>query len=76
MYVLYNYFSVFMTPKIRSRVIVRRGGTMVLCKQLPRDLDKDGQGPSYEELAIKWKTLLEENVDFYVEQGKYKSILK
>lgn len=66
--------SVFMTPKIRSRVVVRREGTMVNCKQLPRDLG--GQGPSYKELAFKWKKLLEQNVDFYVEQGKYKSILK
>lgn len=63
-----------MTPKIRSRVVVRREGTMVKCKHLPRDLG--GEGPSYKELASKWKKLLEENIDFYVEQGKYKSILK
>ncbi|XP_030573479.1 retinol-binding protein pinta [Drosophila novamexicana] len=69
-----NTFRVFMTPKIRSRVAVRREGTMVKCKQLPRDLG--GQGPSYKELAIKWKQLVEQNADFYLEQGKYKSIVK
>lgn len=69
-----NTFRIFMTPKIRSRVVVRRGGTIVECKQLPRDLG--GQGASYKELAIKWKKLLEDHVDFYVEQGNYKSILK
>ncbi|XP_034485501.1 retinol-binding protein pinta [Drosophila innubila] len=74
--ILLNTFRVFMTPKIRSRVIVRHGGTMVICNQLPRDLDRNGQGPTYKELAMKWKNLLEQNVDFYVEQGKYKSILK
>lgn len=69
-----NTFRVFMTTKIRSRVVVRREGTMVKCKQLPIDLG--GQGPSYKELAIKWKQLLEQNADFYVEQGKYKSLVK
>ncbi|XP_062126624.1 retinol-binding protein pinta [Drosophila sulfurigaster albostrigata] len=69
-----NTFRVFMTAKIRSRVVVRRAGTTVVCKQLPRDLD--GQGASYKELAMKWKKLLETHAEFYVEQGKYKSILK
>ncbi|KAH8409707.1 hypothetical protein KR222_002436 [Zaprionus bogoriensis] len=66
--------SVFMTPKIRSRVVVRREGTMVMCKQLPQELG--GCGPSYKQLALKWKQLLEQHLDFYVEQGKYKSVLK
>ncbi|BFF90495.1 retinol-binding protein pinta [Drosophila madeirensis] len=69
-----NTFRIFMTPKIRSRVMVRREGTSVNCTQLPKELG--GQGPSYAELAIKWKQLLEENSDFYVEQDKYKSKLK
>ncbi|EDV91555.1 retinol-binding protein pinta [Drosophila grimshawi] len=69
-----NTFRVFMTAKIRSRVMVRREGTMVNCKQLPSNLG--GQGPSYRELAFKWKQLLEQHADFYVEQGKYKSILR
>ncbi|SPP88137.1 retinol-binding protein pinta [Drosophila guanche] len=69
-----NTFRIFMTPKIRSRVMVRREGTSVNCTQLPKELG--GQGPSYAELAIKWKQLLEENSDFYMEQDKYKSKLK
>ncbi|EDW16154.1 retinol-binding protein pinta [Drosophila mojavensis] len=69
-----NTFRVFMTTKIRSRVVVRREGTMVKCKQLPKNLG--GQGPTYKELAMKWKRLLEQNADFYVEQGKYKSLVK
>ncbi|XP_017088701.2 retinol-binding protein pinta [Drosophila bipectinata] len=69
-----NTFRIFMTPKIRSRLFVRREGTSVNCDLLPKDLG--GQGPSYEELALKWKQLLEENADFYVEQDKYKSKLK
>ncbi|XP_001358723.2 retinol-binding protein pinta isoform X1 [Drosophila pseudoobscura] len=69
-----NTFRIFMTPKIRSRVMVRREGTSVNSAHLPKELG--GQGPSYAELAIKWKRLLEENSDFYVEQDKYKSKLK
>ncbi|KAH8242879.1 hypothetical protein KR032_002749 [Drosophila birchii] len=65
---------IFMTPKIRSRLFVRKEGTSVICDQLPKDLG--GQGLGYRELALKWKQLLEENADFYVEQDKYKSKLK
>nr|ABC86378.1 IP11347p [Drosophila melanogaster] len=42
--------------------------------QLPKELG--GQGLSYMELSVKWKQLVEENADFYVEQDKYKSKLK
>ncbi|EDW84557.1 uncharacterized protein Dwil_GK14187 [Drosophila willistoni] len=69
-----NTFRVFMTPKIRSRLVVRREGTTVQCDQLPPELG--GQGLSYKDLAVKWKQLIEENANFYVEQSKYKSILK
>ncbi|ALC47570.1 pinta, partial [Drosophila busckii] len=68
-----NTFRVFMSNKIRNRVVVHREGTIVQCKQLPRELG--GLGPSYKELAIKWRHLVEQNADFYVEQGKYKSLL-
>lgn len=68
------FFRIFMTPKIRSRLFVRREGTSVSCDQLPKELG--GQGLSYMELSVKWKQLVEENADFYVEQDKYKSKLK
>ncbi|XP_043654745.1 retinol-binding protein pinta [Drosophila teissieri] len=69
-----NTFRIFMTPKIRSRLFVRREGTSVSCDQLPKELG--GHGLSYKELSVKWKQLVEENADFYVEQDKYKSQLK
>jgi len=46
----------------------------VICDHLPKELG--GQGLSYKELGLKWKNLVEENADFYVEQDKYKSKLK
>jgi len=63
-----------MTPKIRSRLFVRREGTSVSCDQLPKELG--GQGLSYMELSVKWKQLVEENADFYVEQDKYNDFMK
>ncbi|XP_030370520.1 retinol-binding protein pinta [Scaptodrosophila lebanonensis] len=69
-----NTFRIFMTPKIRSRVHVRRGTTTVECANIPKDLG--GSGISYKDLSLKWKQLVEANTEFYVEQSKYKSILK
>lgn len=68
-----NTFRVFMTPKMRSRVMVQKRGCTVKCENLPTDLG--GTGPSYKEMALKWKSLVEENVNFYEEDDKFKSIL-
>jgi len=71
---MHYHFRIFMTPKIKSRLFVRREGTSVICDHLPKELG--GQGLSYKELGLKWKQLVEDNADFYVEQDKYKSKLK
>ncbi|XP_067618036.1 retinol-binding protein pinta [Eurosta solidaginis] len=68
-----NTFRLFMTPKMRSRVVVQRRLTTVECDGLPKDIG--GNGPTYKELACKWKQFVESNVDFYREYDKYKSIL-
>lgn len=68
-----NTFRVFMTPKMRSRVVVQKRKCSVKCENLPSDLG--GKGPSYKELAVHWKRLVEQNAAFYVEDDKYKSIL-
>lgn len=58
---------------MRSRVVVQKRSTTVECAELPRDIG--GNGPSYKELAAKWKQLVEDNINFYQEYEKYKSIL-
>ncbi|XP_037950885.1 retinol-binding protein pinta [Teleopsis dalmanni] len=68
-----NTFRVFMSSKMRSRVVVQKRNCSVKCNNLPVDIG--GTGPSYQELAMKWKQLVEQNADFYVEYDKYKSIL-
>ncbi|XP_013101214.1 retinol-binding protein pinta [Stomoxys calcitrans] len=68
-----NTFRVFMTPKMRSRVVVQKRNCSVKCENLPSDLG--GKGPSYKELAIQWKRLVEENAAYYVEDDKYKSTI-
>ncbi|XP_011186013.1 retinol-binding protein pinta [Zeugodacus cucurbitae] len=68
-----NTFRLFMTPKMRSRVVVQKRLTTVECAGLPKDIG--GNGPSYRELTAKWKQLVEDNVNFYQEYDKYKSIL-
>ena len=69
-----NTFRLFMTAKMRSRVVVQKRGTSVKCENLPTDLG--GKGPSYAELSLKWKRIAEENASFFVEDDKYKSVLK
>uniref|UniRef100_A0A1A9V8R4 CRAL-TRIO domain-containing protein n=1 Tax=Glossina austeni TaxID=7395 RepID=A0A1A9V8R4_GLOAU len=69
-----NTFRVFMTSKMRSRVLVQKHGCSIKCDNLPKELG--GNGPDYKELTIKWKRLVEENSQFYQEDEKYKSILK
>lgn len=69
-----NTFRLFMTTKMRSRVVVQKRGTSVKCENLPTDLG--GTGPSYAELSLKWKRIVEENASFFVEDDKYKSVLK
>ncbi|XP_055849969.1 retinol-binding protein pinta [Episyrphus balteatus] len=68
-----NTFRLFMTAKMRSRIVVRKGTSEAKVK-LPRDLG--GTGMSYKELALKWKTAVEENAEYFAEYEKYKSILK
>ncbi|XP_053945240.1 retinol-binding protein pinta [Anastrepha ludens] len=68
-----NTFRLFMSPKMRSRVVVQKRLTTVECDELPKDIG--GKGPSYKELAVKWKQLVEDNIDFYHENDKYKSKL-
>uniref|UniRef100_A0A1B0A7W2 CRAL-TRIO domain-containing protein n=1 Tax=Glossina pallidipes TaxID=7398 RepID=A0A1B0A7W2_GLOPL len=65
-----NTFRVFMTPKMRSRVLVQKHGCSIKCDNLPKELG--GNGPDYKELTIKWKRLVEENSKFYQEDEKYK----
>ncbi|KAI8130770.1 hypothetical protein FF38_05007 [Lucilia cuprina] len=69
-----NTFRLFMTPKMRSRVVVQKKGCSVKCDNLPKDLG--GTGPSYAELSLKWKRIVEDNAQFFVEDDKFKSILK
>ncbi|XP_055906223.1 retinol-binding protein pinta [Eupeodes corollae] len=68
-----NTFRLFMTTKMRSRIVVRKGTSETNVK-LPRDLG--GTGMSYKELALKWKTAVEQNADYFAEYEKYKTILK
>ncbi|XP_054747402.1 retinol-binding protein pinta [Anastrepha obliqua] len=68
-----NTFRLFMSPKMRSRVVVQKRLTTVECDELPKDIG--GKGPSYKELAVKWKELVEDNIDFYHENDNYKSKL-
>ncbi|XP_075147754.1 prolonged depolarization afterpotential (PDA) is not apparent [Haematobia irritans] len=68
-----NTFRMFMTAKMRSRVVVQKRNCSVNCENLPSDLG--GKGPSYKELTQCWKRLVEENAAFYVEDDKYKSII-
>lgn len=65
-----NTFRLFMTPKMRSRVVVQKKGCSVKCDNLPSDLG--GNGPSYAELSLKWKQLVEENAYFFVKDEKCK----
>lgn len=68
-----NTFRLFMTAKMKSRVFVRKGTSEVKAI-LPKDLG--GSGPSYEELAMKWKAEVERNAEYFAEYEKYKSVLK
>lgn len=68
-----NTFRVFMTPKMRSRVVVQKKRCSVKCENLPIELG--GTGPTYKELTVQWKRLVEENAEFYKETEKYKSIV-
>lgn len=62
-----------MTAKMRSRIVVQGNETSVKIASLPKELG--GNGPSYKDLSITWKKLVEENASFFAEQEKYKSIL-
>ncbi|XP_058983040.1 retinol-binding protein pinta [Musca domestica] len=68
-----NTFRIFMTPKMRSRVVVQKRKCSVKCENLPCNLG--GKGPSYQELTQRWKRLVEENANFYTEDDKYKSVV-
>lgn len=70
--IVLNMFRFFMTPKMKSRMIVRKS-TSQLNTNLPKDLG--GKGQSYSELASKWKKIVENNVDFFEEDEKYRSTL-
>ncbi|KAL5292985.1 hypothetical protein ACFFRR_011632 [Megaselia abdita] len=65
-----NTFRFFMTSKMKSRMIVRKT-TSQLNSNLPKELG--GKGQSYSELALKWKRIVEQNADFFVEDEKYRS---
>lgn len=67
-----NTFRFFMTPKMKSRMIVRKT-TSQLNTNLPKELG--GEGQSYSELALKWKRIVENNADFFREDEKYRSTL-
>uniref|UniRef100_A0A1A9WNM6 CRAL-TRIO domain-containing protein n=1 Tax=Glossina brevipalpis TaxID=37001 RepID=A0A1A9WNM6_9MUSC len=54
-----NTFRMFMTSKMRSRVLVQKRDCTIKCNNLPKELG--GNGPDYKELTIKWKRLVEEN---------------
>jgi len=64
----------FMTPKMRSRVVVHKKNSSIVSTSLPSDIG--GTGPSYKELTLKWKTLVENNVDFYDHYDQFKSIIR
>ena len=54
----------FMSPKMKSRVVVRRKSSEV-DTELPINLG--GNGKSYKELAQEWKLLIENNCSFFDE---------
>lgn len=70
--IVLNTFRFFMTPKMKSRMIVRKS-TSQLNSNLPKDLG--GKGQTYSELAAKWKKIVEKNVEFFEEDEKYRSTL-
>lgn len=70
--IVLNTFRLFMTTKMRSRLIVRKT-TSQLIPNLPKELG--GKGQSYSELALKWKKIVEKNAHFFEEDEKYRSTL-
>lgn len=66
-----NIFKSFMSTKMKSRISVSK--VSVCTAELPTDLG--GKGESYEELAIYWKKVLQENKEWFINDEKFKSIL-
>lgn len=57
-----NTFRLFMTPKMKSRVVLRTA-TSEVKTELPVDLG--GSGKSYQQLAQEWKSIIENNATFF-----------
>lgn len=69
--IVLNTFRFFMSPKLKSRMIVRKT-TSQMSSTLPKDLG--GKGESYSELAQKWKNIVEKNAAFFADDEKYRSL--
>lgn len=67
-----NVFRMFMSPKMKSRIIVRKGTSEIKTK-LPVELG--GQGESYITLTKYWKDNVERHAQFFIKDDMFKTIL-
>lgn len=70
--IVLDIFRRCMSEKLRNRVFVTRGQSTVEAN-LPVELG--GTGPSYDDLAAKWKTKAQEKTDWFNEQEQFKLIV-
>lgn len=68
--VVLNTFRFFMPAKMKSRLFVRKGAPTIKAA-LPRELG--GAGKSYNELTKFWKEKVEENVEFFKYDEKFRT---
>lgn len=66
-----NLFRSFMSVKLKSRMFISKE-TIEDPKLLPKELG--GKTETYETLAKYWKQTLQDNVDFFKELNRYKSL--
>lgn len=61
-----------MTTKMKSRIVISKDNCSIDKRILPSDLN--GSGESYKDLAIYWKRKMQDNLEWFEEEGIFQCV--